>query len=230
MLLLPDRDDNNSPAGRGRRHLKVRVGSPASAASAQPPPLINFLPRDQSADEEAEEGGTRICPLRDRCSRDGQWGDDSTQRGDRDDEDDGRGRAWSSPRNDEGLRLPLLLEAPAFKSDLAISWRPCRARLKAVHEAKDKQNNFRGVRKVAVEHGVEREQRPNGETERTERRRVRVRFGASVAARCLTLVTLAMPLLLPGAEGVGVAHRSLLNTGNPDAKRLYDDLLSNYNR
>ena len=57
-----------------------------------------------------------------------------------------------------------------------------------------------------------------------------MRFGASVAARCLTLVTLAMPLLLPGAEGVGVAHRSLLNTGNPDAKRLYDDLLSNYNK
>ena len=33
-----------------------------------------------------------------------------------------------------------------------------------------------------------------------------------------------------GAEGVGVAHRSLLNTGNPDAKRLYDDLLHDYNR
>ena len=46
----------------------------------------------------------------------------------------------------------------------------------------------------------------------------------------MTLVTLLVQLSGSPAEGVGVAHRSLLNTGNPDAKRLYDDLLSNYNK
>ena len=63
---------------------------------------------------------------------------------------------------------------------------------------------------------------------------MRRRFGAwsVVALRHLTLVTLLVqwtgsPVAV---EGVGVAHRSLLNTGNPDAKRLYDDLLSNYNK
>ena len=71
--------------------------------------------------------------------------------------------------------------------------------------------------------------------QRTVRRR---RFGASwsvvAALRRLTLATLLVQWMAVGSpvavEGVGVAHRSLLNTGNPDAKRLYDDLLSNYNR
>ena len=229
MSPLPD-----ASAGRGRRRPKVGAGSPASEAR---PPLINSLPRDQSADEEAvnagEEGGTTICPLRDGSSRDGQWGDDS-HRGDRDDEDEGRGRARSPSGNDgdDGPPLLLLDDVSAFKSDAAISWRPCRGRLKAVQEEeKEKQNNFRGVlRKVKVRDGVEQERCPNRKEERTERRGG-VRFGAcaGVVARYLTLVTLVMRLPV-GAEGVGVAHRSLLNTGNPDAKRLYDDLLSNYNK
>ena len=232
MSPLPD-----ASSGRGRRRPKVGAGSPASEAR---PTLINSLPRDQSADEEAvnagEEGGTTICPLRDGSSRDGQWGDDSdSHRGDRDDEDEGRGRARSPSGNDgdDGPPLLLLDDVSAFKSDAAISWRPCRGRLKAVQEEeKDKQNNFRGVlrKKVKVKDGVEQERRPNRKEERTERRGG-VRFGAcaGVVARYLTLVTLVMRLPV-GAEGVGVAHRSLLNTGNPDAKRLYDDLLSNYNK
>ena len=74
-----------------------------------------------------------------------------------------------------------------------------------------------------MDHGVERERRRQ---ERTERRC----FGAmSVVLRYLTLVTLVTQMG-SAVEGVGVAHRSLLNTGNPDAKRLYDDLLSNYNK
>ena len=228
MPPLPDRAADAS-AGRGRRRLKVRVGC---QASFQPPSLINLVPWDQSADEEAaanepEGGGTTICPLRDGSSRDGRWGDDSTSRGGRDDEEARHGRAWPSSGNDDGLPVPL--DVSAFKLDVSISWRPCRARLKAVQEDEDKQNNGRGVREVRVEHGVEHERRPSREKERTERRRVR--FGASDVLRCLTLVTLAaLAMPLPGAEGVGVAHRSLLNTGNPDAKRLYDDLLSNYNK
>ena len=224
---MPPLSDASSSRERGRRGcLKVGVGSkPASAASIQPPPpLINALPRDQSADEEAVNarvvGGTTISPLRDASSRDGPWTRPPLPpRGGHDyEEEGGRGRARSSS---DGLPLLPLGAASAFKSDAAISWRPCRARLKAVQE-KGKQNKFRGG-VLKVDHGVERERRRQ---ERTERRC----FGAmSVVLRYLTLVTLVTQMG-SAVEGVGVAHRSLLNTGNPDAKRLYDDLLSNYNR
>ena len=44
----------------------------------------------------------------------------------------------------------------------------------------------------------------------------------SVGVHCLLDVDLFV-VMLPRCEGV-------INTGNPDAKRLYDDLLSNYNK
>lgn len=43
----------------------------------------------------------------------------------------------------------------------------------------------------------------------------------------------AWPLLLIGLTFATVSHgqaRTIFNAGNPDAKRLYDDLLSNYNK
>ena len=217
-----------------RRSLRFRVGSssPPLQTSEDPQRRMNLaVPRDpSSADEEAVRtaAGT-ICPLREGSSRDGRG--DST----RDEDEEGRGN---------GLRLlrppPLDLandDVSAFKPDAAISWRPCRARLKAVllqeRERRDKQNKFQGGGALRRSFEVER-----GRVQRDQRTVRRRRFGASwsvvAALRHLTLATLLVQWMAVGSpvavEGVGVAHRSLLNTGNPDAKRLYDDLLSNYNK
>ena len=214
-----------------RRSLRFRVGS-SPPQTSEDPQRINLIPRDpSSADEEAvrgaeEEGraAVTICPLRGGSSRD--RGGDSTR--DEEEEEEGRGGLC--------LRPPPLAaddDVSAFKPDAAISWRPCRARLKAVllqKQDRDKQNKFQGggalPRSFEVEHGrVQRDQR-------TGARGVR-RRSVVAALRHLTLATLLVQWMAGSpvaVEGVGVAHRSLLNTGNPDAKRLYDDLLSNYNK
>ncbi len=51
--------------------------------------------------------------------------------------------------------------------------------------------------------------------------------GACAVARAATMALLLAALLIAPAPA---RSASPLNAGNPDAKRLYDDLLSNYNK
>ncbi len=55
--------------------------------------------------------------------------------------------------------------------------------------------------------------------------------GVCAVCRAAALaLLLAMPLLLLASLPAPARSASPLNAGNPDAKRLYDDLLSNYNK
>ncbi len=46
----------------------------------------------------------------------------------------------------------------------------------------------------------------------------------------ISLSFLLLGLCLGLLGGTGAQARTIFNAGNPDAKRLYDDLLSNYNK